>query len=214
MTVTGKTMAENLEEFDTEPDSKVIYPASSPRSPTGGLVILKGNLAPDGAVMKVAGTKHLTHKGPARVFDGERAAFDAVTRGDIEAGDVVVLRYEGPKGGPGMQEMLAVTGAIMGQGLGDSVMLLTDGRFSGATRGPMIGHVSPEAAVGGPIALVHEGDTVTMDVEDRELSFDVSDEELQRRRADWREPEPKYDSGVMAKYARLVSSASRGAVTT
>ena len=169
MTVTGRTMAENLEEFDTEPDSKVIYPISSPRSPTGGLVILKGNLAPEGAVMKVSGTKHLSHTGPARVFDGERAAFDAVARRGIKAGDVLVIRYEGPKGGPGMQEMLAVTGAIMGQGLGDDVMLLTDGRFSGATRGPMIGHVAPEAAVGGPIALVHEGDTVTMDVEDRVL---------------------------------------------
>jgi dihydroxy-acid dehydratase len=214
LTVTGKTMAENLEAFDREPDSKVIYPASSPRSPTGGLVILKGNLAPEGAVMKVAGTKHLSHKGPARVYDGERAAFDAVTCGDVRAGDVVVLRYEGPKGGPGMQEMLAVTGAIMGQGLGDSVMLLTDGRFSGATRGPMIGHVAPEAAVGGPIALVQEGDVVTMDVEDRELSVGVSDEEMQRRRAAWTEPVPRYDHGVMAKYARLVSSASRGAVTT
>ena len=214
MTVTGRTMAENLEEFDTEPDSKVIYPVSSPRSPTGGLVILKGNLAPEGAVMKVSGTKHLSHTGPARVFDGERAAFAAVARGDIKAGDVLVLRYEGPKGGPGMQEMLAVTGAIMGQGLGDDVMLLTDGRFSGATRGPMIGHVAPEAAVGGPIALVHEGDTISMDVEDRMLRIEVSDEELRRRRADWTEPTPKYDYGVMAKYARLVSSASRGAVTT
>ena len=214
LTVTGKTMAENLEAFDREPDSKVIYPASSPRSPTGGLVILKGNLAPEGAVMKVAGTKHLSHKGPARVYDEERAAFDAVTCGDVRAGDVVVLRYEGPKGGPGMQEMLAVTGAIIGRGLGDSVMLLTDGRFSGATRGPMIGHVAPEAAVGGPIALVQEGDVVTMDVEDRELSVGVSDEEMQRRRAAWTEPAPRYDHGVMAKYARLVSSASRGAVTT
>ena len=214
MTVTGRTMAENLEEFDTEPDSKVIYPVSSPRSPTGGLVILKGNLAPEGAVMKVSGTKHLSHTGPARVFDGERAAFDAVARSDIKAGDVLVLRYEGPKGGPGMQEMLAVTGAIMGQGLGNDVMLLTDGRFSGATRGPMIGHVAPEAAVGGPIALVHEGDTISMDVEDRMLRIEVSDEELRRRRADWTEPTPKYDYGVMAKYARLVSSASRGAVTT
>ena len=214
MTVTGRTMAENLEEFDTEPDSKVIYPVSSPRSPTGGLVILKGNLAPEGAVMKVSGTKHLSHTGPARVFDGERAAFAAVARSDIKAGDVLVLRYEGPKGGPGMQEMLAVTGAIMGQGLGDDVMLLTDGRFSGATRGPMIGHVAPEAAVGGPIALVHEGDTISMDVEDRMLRIEVSDEELRRRRADWTEPTPKYDYGVMAKYARLVSSASRGAVTT
>ena len=214
MTVTGKTMAENLQPFDRKPDSRVIYPASSPRSPTGGLVILKGNLAPEGAVMKVAGTKRMSHEGPARVYDGERAAFDAVTRGEINTGDVVVLRYEGPKGGPGMQEMLAVTGAIMGQGLGNEVMLMTDGRFSGATHGPMIGHVAPEAAVGGPIALVRDGDTIILDVEARELTVRVSDEELTRRRQEWSAPPPKYDSGVMAKYAKLVSSASRGAVTT
>ena len=214
MTVTGKTMAENLQPFDRKPDSRVIYPASSPRSPTGGLVILKGNLAPEGAVMKVAGTKRMSHEGPARVYDGERAAFDAVTRSEINTGDVVVLRYEGPKGGPGMQEMLAVTGAIMGQGLGNEVMLMTDGRFSGATHGPMIGHVAPEAAVGGPIALVRDGDTIILNVEARELTVRVSDEELTRRRQEWSAPPPKYDSGVMAKYAKLVSSASRGAVTT
>ena len=214
MTVTGETLAENLEEFDREPDGRVVHPVSSPRSPTGGLVILKGNLAPEGAVMKVSGTKHLSHEGPARVFDGERAVFDAVTRSEIKPGDVVVLRYEGPKGGPGMQEMLAVTGAIMGQGLGDSVVLLTDGRFSGATHGPMIGHVAPEAAVGGPIALVRDGDTVVLDVEARELSVRVSAEEMARRRREWQAPPPRYDSGVMAKYAKLVSSASRGAVTT
>ena len=214
MTVTGKTLAENLEAFGGQPDSRVIYPASSPRSPTGGLVILKGNLAPDGAVLKVAGTKHLTHEGPARVFDGERAAFNAVTGGTINPGDVVVLRYEGPKGGPGMQEMLAVTGAIVGQGLGDSVMLMTDGRFSGATHGPMIGHVAPEAAVGGPIGLVRDGDTIVMSVEDRELNVRVPEEELARRRREWTAPPPKHDSGVMAKYAKLVSSASKGAVTT
>lgn len=214
LTVTGKTVAENLEEFQGQPDGRVIYPVSSPRSPTGGLVILKGNLAPEGAVMKVAGTKHLAHEGPARVFDGERAAFDAVTRGEIKAGDVVVVRYEGPRGGPGMQEMLAVTGAIMGAGLGNSVMLLTDGRFSGATHGPMIGHVAPEAAVGGPIALLRNGDTIVMNVERRELSVRLSDAELARRRKEWKAPPPRYTSGVMAKYARLVSSASRGAVTT
>ena len=214
MTVTGKTMAENLEESRVGPDSRVIYPASSPRSPTGGLVILKGNLAPEGAVMKVAGTKHLAHEGPARVFDGERAVFNAVTAGEIKPGDVVVLRYEGPKGGPGMQEMLAVTGAIIGRGLGDSVMLMTDGRFSGATHGPMIGHVAPEAAVGGPIALVRDGDTIVLNVESRELSVQVSDGEMARRRADWSPPPPTYRSGVMAKYAKLVSSAARGAVTT
>ena len=214
MTVTGKTVAENLAEFDRGPDSRVIYPASSPRSPTGGLVILKGNLAPEGAVMKVSGTKHLAHQGPAKVFDGERAAFNAVTNREISAGDVVVIRYEGPQGGPGMQEMLAVTGAIIGQGLGDDVMLLTDGRFSGATHGPMIGHVAPEAQVGGPIALVKDGDTVVLDVEDRELSVRVSDDELAGRRRQWAAPPSKYDGGVMAKYAKLVSSASRGAVTT
>ena len=214
MTVTGKTLAENLESFDREPDSRVIYPASSPRSPTGGLVILKGNLAPEGAVMKVAGTKHVKLEGPARVYDGERSAFDAVTKGEIKPGDVLVLRYEGPRGGPGMQEMLAVTGAIIGQGLGDSVMLLTDGRFSGATHGPMIGHVAPEAAVGGPIALVRDGDTIVMDVKSRDLSVRLSDGELARRRQEWVAPPQRYTSGVMAKYGKLVSSAARGAVTT
>ncbi len=214
ITITGNTVAENLAEFDTAPDSVVLYPASAPRSPTGGLVILKGNLAPEGAVIKVAGTKHLSHKGPARVYDGERAAFNAVNAGEVQDGDVLVIRYEGPKGGPGMQEMLAVTGAIMGRGQGDSVVLMTDGRFSGATHGPMIGHVAPEAQVGGPIGLVEDGDIITMNVENRELSVDVSDEELERRRATWSAPPPNYTHGVMAKYAKLVSSASRGAVTT
>ena len=214
MTVTGKTLEENLAAFDGAPDSRVIHPASSPRSPTGGLVILKGNLAEEGAVMKVAGTKHLSHEGPAKVFDGERAAFEAVTRGELKPGDVLVLRYEGPVGGPGMQEMLAVTGAIMGLGLGDNVVLMTDGRFSGATRGPMIGHVAPEAAVGGAIGLVRDGDVIVMDAERRELSVKLSDEELQRRRSEWTAPEPNYTTGVLAKYAKLVSSASVGAVTT
>ena len=214
ITITGNTVAENLAEFDTAPDSVVLYPASAPRSPTGGLVILKGNLAPEGAVIKVAGTKHLSHKGPARVYDGERAAFNAVNAGEVQDGDVLVIRYEGPKGGPGMQEMLAVTGAIMGRGQGDSVVLMTDGRFSGATHGPMIGHVAPEAQVGGPIGLVEDGDIITMNVENRELSVDVSDKELKRRRATWSTPPPNYTHGVMAKYAKLVSSASRGAVTT
>ena len=213
-TVTGRTIAENLSDFDSPPDSRVVYPVSSPRSPTGGLVILKGNLAPEGAVMKVAGTKHLKHSGPARVFDGERAAFSAVTNGEIQPGDVLVLRYEGPKGGPGMQEMLAVTGAIMGQGLGDSVLLMTDGRFSGATYGPMIGHVAPEAAVGGPIALIRDGETIMMDVSSRQLNVDVPEEELERRRSQWSPPAPQYTTGVMAKYAKLVSTASKGAVTT
>jgi dihydroxy-acid dehydratase len=214
ITVTGKTVAENLAEFDTAPDSVVLYPASAPRSPTGGLVILKGNLAPEGAVIKVAGTKHLSHEGPARVCDGERAAFNAVNAGEVQDGDVLVIRYEGPKGGPGMQEMLAVTGAIMGRGQGDSVMLMTDGRFSGATHGPMIGHVAPEAQVGGPIGLIENGDIIVMNVENRELSVRLSDEELERRRAKWSAPTPNYTHGVMAKYAKLVSSAAKGAVTT
>ena len=214
LTVTGKTVAENLAGFDKKPDSKVIYPISRPRSPTGGLAILKGNLAPEGAVMKVSGTKRLRHQGPARVYDGERAAFQAVTRGEINPGDVLVLRYEGPKGGPGMQEMLAVTGAIMGTGLGDDVLLMTDGRFSGATHGPMIGHVAPEAALGGPIALVQDGDVITLDAEERQLNVDVSVQEMDRRRQEWRPPAPTYTYGVMAKYAKLVSSASLGAVTT
>ena len=217
ITVTGKSMADNLSEMDIrEPDGRVIYPISAPRSKTGGLVILKGNLAPDGAVMKVAGMKRLAHEGPARVFDGERACFEAVTKGEIEAGDVLVIRYEGPKGGPGMQEMLAVTGAIMGQeDLRSNILLITDGRFSGATRGPMIGHVAPEAVAGGTIALVENGDLIRMNAETRELAVLVSDQELERRRKNWRPPSPhRYERGVMAKYARLVGSAADGAVTS
>jgi dihydroxy-acid dehydratase len=214
MTITGKTIGENLAEFHDEPESAVVHPISKPRSPTGGLVILKGNLAPDGAVMKVAGTKHLTHKGPARVYDGERAAFHAVTGNELKSGDVLIIRYEGPVGGPGMQEMLSVTGAIMGTDLGDEVLLLTDGRFSGATHGPMIGHIAPEAAVGGPIGLIQDGDIITLDAETRELSVDVSDEEMAERAKSWTAPLPNYTTGVMAKYAKLVSSASLGAVTT
>jgi len=213
MTVTGKTTAENLQAFEGEPDRSVIYPASAPRSRSGGLVILKGNLAPEGAVMKVAGTKHLSHEGPARVFDGERAAFEAVTSGAIKDGDVLVIRYEGPKGGPGMQEMLAVTGAIMGQGLGDSVTLMTDGRFSGATYGPMIGHVAPEAAVGGPIGLLRDGDIIIMDVKTRRLDVRVPNAEMADRLQAWQPPPSQYERGVMSKYAKLVSSASVGAVT-
>jgi dihydroxy-acid dehydratase len=214
MTITGKTIGVNLEAFHDEPESQVVHPISRPRSATGGLVILKGNLAPEGAVMKVAGTKHLTHKGPAKVYDGERAGFEAVTRNEIDPGDVVVIRYEGPRGGPGMQEMLAVTGAIMGTDLGDDVLLLTDGRFSGATHGPMIGHIAPEAALGGPIGLIQNGDIITLDAETRELSVDISDEEMAERAKAWKAPLPNYTTGVMAKYAKLVSSASQGAVTT
>ena len=214
MTITGKTIGENLAEFDDGPDSAVVHPISKPRSATGGLIILRGNLAPEGAVMKVAGTKHLTHKGLAKVYDGERAGFEAVTRNEIDPGDVVIIRYEGPRGGPGMQEMLAVTGAIMGTDLGDNVLLLTDGRFSGATHGPMIGHIAPEAALGGPIALIQNGDIITLDAETRELSVDVSDEDMAERARSWKAPLPNYTTGVMAKYAKLVSSASLGAVTT
>jgi dihydroxy-acid dehydratase len=215
MTVTGKTLQENLDAIDTPAaDGQVVHPTSAPRTPTGGLVILRGNLTPEGAVMKVSGTKHHTHEGPAKVYDGERATFEAVSRGEINKGDVVVIRYEGPKGGPGMQEMLAVTGAIMGQGLGDDVLLLTDGRFSGATHGPMIGHVAPEAAVGGPIALVQNGDIIVLDVEKRDLSMKVSDEEIARRGAAWQPRPIPYERGVMAKYAKLVGTASEGAVTS
>ena len=212
MTVTGMTLAENLAGVTARPDNEIVFSVDKPRSPTGGLVILKGNLAPEGAVMKVAGTKHLKHQGPARVFNGEREAFRAITNREIKAGDVVVIRYEGPKGGPGMQEMLAATAAIIGQGLGDSVALLTDGRFSGATRGPMIGHVAPEAAVGGPIALIEDGDTITLDVEARKLEVVASEEELARRHAAWKPMPPRYERGVLAKYAKLVGSASTGAV--
>ena len=214
LTVTGRTLEENLSNVDVAPDGRVVHSVPNSRSPTGGLVILRGNLAPEGAVLKVAGSRYLAHDGPARVFDSEREAFQAVSEGRIGAGDVVVIRYEGPVGGPGMQEMLSVTAAIMGRGLGESVMLVTDGRFSGATHGPMIGHVAPEAAVGGPLALLQDGDVVTLDVEDRALTVRLSEEELARRRDAWRPMPPRYTRGVLAKYARMVSSASVGAVTT
>ena len=214
LTITGETMAENLSKFTTKPDSKVIYPYTSPKSSTGGLIILKGNLAPEGAVFKVAGTKHVQHEGPAKVYDGEREAFNAIKSGKVVDGDVVIIRYEGPKGGPGMQEMLAVTGAIMGAGLGDSTMLITDGRFSGATRGPSVGHVAPEAAVGGPIAFVQNGDIVSMDAETKKLILHISDDELSKRKKDWVSPKIKVKNAFLRKYAKLVSSASIGAVTS
>ena len=178
------------------------------------MVILKGSLAPDGCVVKVAGYERLLQRGPARVFEREEDAMSAVTAGEILAGDIVVIRYEGPKGGPGMREMLSVTAALVGAGLGESVSLLTDGRFSGATRGLMAGHVAPEAFVGGPIALVEEGDEIVLDVENRELNLNVDEPELSRRRAAWSPPAPNYDHGVFAKYAQLVSGAERGAVTS
>jgi dihydroxy-acid dehydratase len=212
-TVTGRTIGEEAAQAKETMGQEVVRPLDRPMKPTGGLMILSGNLAPDGSVFKVSGTSHLRHVGPARVFDSEEAAFDAVQSQSIKPNDVVVIRYEGPSGGPGMREMLSVTAAIIGQGLGDSVALLTDGRFSGASHGFIVGHIAPEAAQGGPIGLVQDGDVIVLDTDKRELSMQVSDEELKKRRAQWKAPQPRYTSGVMAKYARLVSSASMGAVT-
>mgnify|MGYP001206390896 CR=1 FL=1 len=213
MTVTGKTLAEEAESAVETPGQDVILPVEKALKPTGGLVILKGNLAPEGCVIKVAGHERMTHRGPARVFECEEDAFKAVSERKINPGDVVVIRNEGPKGGPGMREMLGVTAALVGEGLGESVALLTDGRFSGATRGLMAGHVAPEAAVGGPIAFVREGDMITIDIPNRQLTLEVSEEELAERRKGWQPPAPKYTRGVFAKYARSVSSAAEGAVT-
>jgi dihydroxy-acid dehydratase len=212
LTVTGKTMAENLRDMQFPSDGKVILPVDHPLEPTGTLVVLKGNLAPEGGVMKTSGVHKTNHSGPARVFEREEDAAAAVARREIKPGDVVVIRYEGPKGGPGMREMLGVTAALSGQGLDEQVALITDGRFSGATRGFTVGHVGPEAQVGGPIALIHEGDTITLDIPSRLIRLEVSDEELQRRLGQWQAPAPKYTHGALAKYARLVSSAARGAV--
>ena len=214
MTVTGKTLAEEAASAQETPGQTVLHTVSSPIKPTGGLVILKGNLAPEGCVVKVAGHAKLSHKGPAKVFNCEEDAFGAVQRGEIQSGDVVVIRYEGPQGGPGMREMLGVTSAIVGAGLGESVALLTDGRFSGATYGFMAGHVAPEASKGGPIAALRNGDIIHLDVTNRRLDVELSDQEIQARLATWTAPAPRYTTGVMAKYAKLVSSASKGAVTT
>ncbi len=213
LTPTGRTLAEEASKAVETPGQEVIRPVSQPLKPTGGLVILRGNLAPEGAVIKVAGHEPTVHRGPARVFDREEEAMRAVTSGQIRPGDVVVIRYEGPAGGPGMREMLGVTGAIVGAGLGDSVALITDGRFSGATHGLMVGHVAPEAARGGPIAALRDGDVVVIDEERRALHVELSDDELAARLADWRPPAPRYTSGVFAKYIALVSSASEGAIT-
>ena len=213
MTVTGKTVAQEAAAAVETPGQDVILPVDKALKATGGLVILRGSLAPEGCVIKVAGHERLTHRGPARVFEREEDAFAAVAEGRINQGDVVVIRNEGPKGGPGMREMLVVTAAIVGAGLGESVALLTDGRFSGATRGLMAGHVAPEAASGGPIAAVHDGDSILFDIPNRRLDLEIPEEELQRRLADWAPPAPNYRSGVFAKYARLVSGAERGAVT-
>jgi dihydroxy-acid dehydratase len=213
ITVTGRTLAEEAATAKETPGQKVLFPPSHPIKPTGGLVILKGNLAPEGCVVKVAGHAKLAHHGPAKVFDCEEEAFRAVQGGGIVAGDVVVIRYEGPQGGPGMREMLGVTSAIVGAGLGESVALLTDGRFSGATHGLMAGHVAPEAAKGGPIAAIQNGDLIHFDITGRRLDVELSDQDIQARLAKWTPPAPRYTTGVMAKYAKLVSSASRGAVT-
>ncbi|HEY7289262.1 MAG TPA: dihydroxy-acid dehydratase [Vicinamibacterales bacterium] len=212
-TVTGKSLATEAASAAETPGQEVVRPVSHPLKPNGGLVILHGNLAPEGAVMKVSGTDRTKHHGPARVFDSEEAAFAAVRRQEIRPGDVVIIRYEGPSGGPGMREMLAVTAAIVGAGLGDSVALVTDGRFSGATRGFMVGHAAPEAARGGPLAAIRDGDNILIDAAARVLSVEVSAAELTKRMNGWQAPAPKYATGVMAKYARLVSSASTGATT-
>jgi len=213
MTVTGLTLNSEAESAIEQPGQQVIAPLDKPLKKTGGLVILHGNLAPKGSVAKISGHERLSHRGPARVFDSEEAAMQAVTSKLIKAGDVVVIRNEGPKGGPGMREMLGVTAAIVGEGLGETVALLTDGRFSGATRGLMVGHVAPEAALGGPIAAIQEGDTISIDVTTRKLEVEITDAALQDRLKSWKPLDPRYDTGVFAKYAALVSSASEGAVT-
>jgi len=214
ITVTGRTLAEEAAGAKETSGQEVVRTTNNPLKSTGGLVILKGNLAPEGSVVKVAGHDTQNFRGPACVFDSEEGAFAAVEAGKIRPGDVVVIRYEGPRGGPGMREMLAVTAALVGAGLGDSVALLTDGRFSGATHGLMAGHVAPEAAMGGPIAAVRDGDVIVFDLPKRSLSVDVSDAELRQRLASWKTPAPRYTHGVMAKYALLVSSSSLGAVTS
>lgn len=214
VTVTGKTVAENLEALSPPaPDGTVVRAATDPIHAEGGTAILRGNLAPDGSVMKIAGAASLDFRGRARPFDSEKEAFDAVAAGQIEPGDVIVIRYEGPKGSPGMPEMLAVTAAVAGAGLGKDVALITDGRFSGATKGYSVGHIAPEACVGGPIALVREGDEIVIDAANRRIDVSVDDAELSRRRDEWTAPAPKYTQGALAKYARTVGSADQGATT-
>jgi len=214
LTVTGKTMRENLEELSPpELDGEVLRALSNPIHRTGGITILRGSLAPDGAVVKSAGFEAQVFEGTARVFDGEQGCMDAVVDGTLRTGDVCVIRYEGPKGGPGMREMLMVTGAIKGAGLGKDVLLLTDGRFSGGTTGLCVGHIAPEAADGGPIALVQEGDPIRLDLDSGTLDLLVDAEELERRRAAWKPLEPRYTTGVLGKYAKLVGSAAQGAIT-
>ena len=212
-TVSGRTIGEHAAEAREAPGQEVVRPLSAPLKPTGGLAILRGNLAPEGCVVKLSGHERVHHRGPARVFEGEEAAMAAVTAREIRAGDVVVIRNEGPAGGPGMREMLAVTAALVGEGLGEEVALLTDGRFSGATRGFMAGHIAPEAVQGGPIAIVRDGEVITIDVQNRRIDLDVDDEEIERRLADYEPPPPSATRGVLGKYAALVSSASEGAIT-
>jgi dihydroxy-acid dehydratase len=214
LTVTGATLKENLSQLRFPAGQKVVRPVSSPLHPTGSLAVLRGNLAPEGAVVKTAGLAgdQLQHRGPARVFDLEEDAFTAVEQNRIQPGDVIVIRYEGPKGGPGMREMLSVTAALQGRGLGKSVALVTDGRFSGATHGLMIGHVAPEAVVGGPIAALRDGDVIVIDVNARQLDVQLSDSELAARLRSWTPPPPRFTAGAFAKYARMVSSAAVGAV--
>jgi dihydroxy-acid dehydratase len=214
MTVTGTTIAQNLAELEpAKPDGTVVRAFGEPIHAEGGTAILFGSLAPEGSVMKIAGAASLEFRGRARPFDSEQDAFDALTKGHIEKGDVIVIRYEGPKGSPGMPEMLAVTAAVSGAGLGADVALITDGRFSGATKGYSVGHVAPEAVVGGPIALVRDGDEIVIDAANRRIDLRVDEAELERRRGEWLPPAPRYGSGALAKYARLVGSASKGAVT-
>jgi dihydroxy-acid dehydratase len=215
MTITGKTIGEELEALKPvrRDDQEVIRAWSNPMYAQGHLAILKGNLAPEGCVAKITGLKNPAITGPARVFDSENECMDAIVNRKVKPGDVLIIRYEGPKGGPGMQEMLAPTSALIGQGLGESVGLITDGRFSGATWGMVVGHVAPEAFVGGPIALVEDGDIVTIDAHKLLIQVNVGDEELDRRRARWKQPESRYKRGLMAKYIKLVSTASKGAIT-
>jgi len=212
-TITGRTLAAESADAVETGGQEVVRPLGQPLKKSGGLVILHGSLAPEGSVMKVSGTERMQHRGPARVFDSEEAAFDAVQRQTIKPGDVVVIRYEGPSGGPGMREMLGVTGAIVGAGLGETVALITDGRFSGATRGFCVGHIAPEASRGGPMAIVRDGDTIVIDVDKRALDVEISDETVKQRMTEWQCPKPRYTTGVFAKYVKLVSSASQGAVT-
>jgi dihydroxy-acid dehydratase len=213
LTVTGRTFAEEAADAQETAGQEVIRALSNPIKPSGGLVILRGNLAPEGGVIKITGVERKTQRGPARVFDSEEAAMQAVTSGKIQSGDVVVIRYEGPRGGPGMREMLGVTSAIVGAGLSEGVALITDGRFSGATHGFMVGHVAPEAASGGPIAVVREGETISLDIQKRTIELEIPPDELTSRLKAWKAPAPKYTSGVFQKYVRLVGSAAQGAVT-